>query len=187
MSELQLIQYGAHLLFNEILYALLETFEISHFERFFAAGGVVLQVLIGLGFVLFCLLLSRLWFRFFEFPKMLLICQSETSGVGAFKSVYKARQLLAQSMWLIRTTISVCPLLGLMGTVVGMIDIFDTIAINGVNDPQVLASGVARAILPTMAGMVIAISAMFLFAYIKRWSARQRSVLVQLSLAKEFR
>lgn len=180
-----LVQCEALPLFNQLLEALLDIFEVSQFERFFAAGGLVLQILIGLGFVLFCLLLSRLWFRFFEFPKLLLACQSESTVMGAYKSINKTRQLLAQSMWLIRTTISVCPLLGLMGTVVGMIEIFDTIALNGVNDPQVLASGVARAILPTMAGMVIAISAMFLFAYIKRWAVRQRSVLEQLSLAKE--
>ncbi len=170
---------------RQLTNALTQTFEITQFERFFAAGGLVLQIIIGLGFVLCCLLLSRLWFRFFEFPKLLLICQQETSLLNAFQVINKARQSLQYSMWLISTSISICPLLGLMGTVVGMIEIFDSIAVNGVSDPQVLAAGVAKAILPTMAGMVIAISAMFLFAYIKRWMMRQRSLLEQLWLSKE--
>ncbi len=180
MSNLN-IEQGA----DEFLSALVRLFNVSQFERFFAAGGVVLQIIVGLGFVLCCLLLSRLWFRFFEFPKLLQVCQQETKVLSAFKIIGKARQSLQHSMWLISTSISICPLLGLMGTVVGMIEIFDSIAVEGVSDPQLLAAGVAKAILPTMAGMVIAISAMFLFAYIKRWVIRQRSVLEQLLLTKE--
>ena len=177
------ISFEQHL--DEFMAAFIHLFEVSQFERFFAAGGVVLQIIVGLGFLLCCLLLSRLWFRFFEFPKLLQVCQQEACLIPAFKAISQTRQSLQHSMWLIGTSISICPLLGLMGTVVGMIEIFDSIAVEGVSDPQLLAAGVAKAILPTMAGMVVAISAMFLFAYIKRWVIRQRSVLEQLLLAKE--
>ncbi|MEH6446351.1 MAG: MotA/TolQ/ExbB proton channel family protein [Oceanospirillaceae bacterium] len=159
-----------------------ELLAITQINLFLQTGGLVLQVLTLVAFVLFCMLLARLWFRFFEFPKTLRQCKKATNLAG-FTLVENSAQLaLQQSMSLIRTTINVCPLLGLVGTVVGMIEIFDVIALKGVSSAQLLAAGVAKAILPTMAGMVIAISAMFIFAYIQRWVVKQRRVLTKLSL-----
>jgi biopolymer transport protein ExbB len=159
-----------------------ELLVITQINLFLQTGGLVLQVLTLVAFVLFCMLLTRLWFRFFEFPKTLRQCQS-AENLASFTLVENSAQLaLQQSMSLIRTTINACPLLGLVGTVVGMIEIFDVIALKGVSSAQLLAAGVAKAILPTMAGMVIAISAMFIFAYIQRWVVKQRRVLTKLSL-----
>jgi len=62
----------------------------------------------------------------------------------------------------IQTLVALCPLLGLMGTVTGMIEVFDVMAIAGTGNARLMASGVSKATIPTMAGMVGALSGVFL-------------------------
>ncbi|MCA9751726.1 MAG: MotA/TolQ/ExbB proton channel family protein [Gemmatimonadetes bacterium] len=61
----------------------------------------------------------------------------------------------------IKTLVALCPLLGLLGTVTGMIEVFDVLAITGAANARAMAEGVARATVPTMAGMVGALSGVF--------------------------
>ena len=58
--------------------------------------------------------------------------------------------------------VALCPLLGLMGTVTGMIEVFDVMALSGSGNARSMASGVSKATIPTMAGMVGALSGVFL-------------------------
>jgi biopolymer transport protein ExbB len=66
----------------------------------------------------------------------------------------------------IQTLVALCPLLGLMGTVTGMIEVFDVMAISGTGNARSMASGVSKATIPTMAGMVGALSGVFLVTLI---------------------
>ena len=66
----------------------------------------------------------------------------------------------------IKTLIAICPLLGLLGTVTGMVSVFEVIAITGTSDAQAMASGIFRATIPTMAGLVIALSGLYFNARI---------------------
>ena len=68
----------------------------------------------------------------------------------------------------IQTLVALCPLLGLMGTVTGMIEVFDVMAISGSGNARSMASGVSKATIPTMAGMVGALSGVFLVTIITR-------------------
>ena len=68
----------------------------------------------------------------------------------------------------IQTLVALCPLLGLMGTVTGMIEVFDVMAISGSGNARSMASGVSKATIPTMAGMVGALSGVFLITLITR-------------------
>ena len=157
---------------------------MAQLQVLLAAGGIVLKVLACTALILWTLLLAKLWFVRVEFPRRFKEAEQAVSA-KLFRNIIGAAQLSqSTSMGMIRTTINVCPLLGLMGTVMGMIDIFDVISASGVANAQIMAESVARAILPTMAGMVIAISAMFMFAYIQRRTLAQRSMLTSLSLAK---
>jgi len=65
---------------------------------------------------------------------------------------------LERGIPLIKTLVAVCPLLGLLGTVTGMIEVFQVMADAGSGNPRAMASGVSKATIPTMAGMVAAIS-----------------------------
>lgn len=66
------------------------------------------------------------------------------------------------------TIASITPLLGLLGTVVGMIKVFSAIMIHGVNDPGILAGGISEALLTTAAGLTVAIPSLIFHRYFER-------------------
>jgi biopolymer transport protein ExbB len=64
-------------------------------------------------------------------------------------------------------------MLGLLGTVTGMIEVFDVMAISGSGNTRAMASGVSKATIPTMAGMVAALSGMMLIHQVERFADNQ--------------
>ena len=56
----------------------------------------------------------------------------------------------------------VAPLLGLLGTVTGMIDVFETMSLFGTGDPKLMAGGISQALITTVLGLVAAIPCVFL-------------------------
>ncbi len=66
------------------------------------------------------------------------------------------------------TIASITPLLGLLGTVVGMIKVFSAIMIHGVGDPGILAGGISEALLTTAAGLTVAIPSLIFHRYFER-------------------
>jgi biopolymer transport protein ExbB len=80
-------------------------------------------------------------------------------------------------MALIKTCVALCPLMGLMGTVTGMIEVFEVMAISGSGNPRSMASGVSKATVPTMAGMVAALSGVAMSAYMQGKLVRERALL----------
>ncbi len=73
----------------------------------------------------------------------------------------------------VKTVVAICPLLGLLGTVTGMIAVFDVMASAGMGNPRLMADGVAKATVPTMAGMVGALSGVFAIYWLE-WQAKRR-------------
>lgn len=142
-------------------------------EEFFQAGGPVLLVLAGLALLLWTLLLERCWFLVCSFPQMLRDCQTATSYGSFLQQKCAANVALQTSLAMIKTLIALCPLLGLLGTVVGMIQLFDVLALRGAANPRLMAAGVAQATLPTMAGMVLAVSGLLFYGRLKRYSQQQ--------------
>ena len=74
---------------------------------------------------------------------------------------------------LIKTLVAVCPLLGLLGTVTGMIEVFDVMAFSGSGNPRSMAAGVSKATIPTMAGMVAALSGVLAATLLSRFAHRE--------------
>jgi biopolymer transport protein ExbB len=81
-----------------------------------------------------------------------------------------------QNMDMIATLIAMCPLMGLLGTVTGMIEVFSVLATTGGGDAKQMAGGVSRATIPTMAGMVAAISGLFINTYLTRIAERENQL-----------
>ena len=73
---------------------------------------------------------------------------------------------------MIQTLVALCPLMGLLGTVTGMIAVFEVMAVSGTGNPRSMASGVSQATIPTMAGMVGALSGVFLVTVLSRTAKR---------------
>ena len=66
------------------------------------------------------------------------------------------------------TIASITPLLGLLGTVVGMIKVFAAIMTHGVGDPGILAGGISEALITTAAGLTVAIPSLIFHRYFER-------------------
>jgi biopolymer transport protein ExbB len=65
------------------------------------------------------------------------------------------------------TIAGITPLLGLLGTVVGMIKVFSSIMVHGVGDPNELAGGISEALITTAAGLTVAIPSFFFYRYFR--------------------
>ena len=75
---------------------------------------------------------------------------------------------LQQFLTTLGTIAAISPLLGLLGTVVGMIQVFAVITSVGVGDPGELANGISKALITTAAGITIAIPSIFFVRYFRR-------------------
>ena len=82
------------------------------------------------------------------------------------------------NQWLpfIALTAAVSPLLGLLGTVTGMIKTFELISLFGAGDARLLSGGISEALITTKFGLVVAIPALVLHAYLQR---RTKKILIQ--------
>ncbi len=78
-----------------------------------------------------------------------------------------------QGIPMIQTLVALCPLMGLMGTVTGMIKVFEVMAVSGSGNVRGMAAGVSQATVPTMAGMVGALSGVLLVTLLSRRAARE--------------
>ena len=67
--------------------------------------------------------------------------------------------------------------MGLLGTVTGMIEVFEVMAIAGSGNPRSMASGVSKATVPTMAGMVAALSGVAMGTYLDTKARRERDFI----------
>ena len=65
------------------------------------------------------------------------------------------------------TIAGISPLLGLLGTVIGMIEVFSAIMISGVGDANVLAGGISQALITTAAGLTVAIPSYFFYRFFR--------------------
>ena len=74
---------------------------------------------------------------------------------------------------IIKTLVAIAPLLGLLGTVTGMINVFDTMALSGSSNAREMSKGVFQATIPTMAGMSVALVGLFLSNYVERRGRRE--------------
>jgi biopolymer transport protein ExbB len=84
---------------------------------------------------------------------------------------------LKDNLSMIQACVALAPLFGLLGTVTGMIEVFQVMAINGTSNARAMAGGVSRATVPTMAGMVAALSGLFLSFWLQRKAEQERELL----------
>jgi len=154
---------------------------------FMDKGGNVLWLIAILVFVMWTLIFERLWFFTFVWRKEVYETINTWESRSERKSWYAKQirnQLLSVSredihtnLNVITTLVALCPLLGLLGTVTGMIEVFNVMAVTGGGDAKSMAGGVERATIPTMAGMVAALSGLFANTYIQRIADREQELL----------
>ena len=144
---------------------------------FMERGGPVLNVIAMLLLVKWSLVFERIWYLNTTHKanvKNTLAAWNARADTKSW-SAHQIRTMMISKISLdvrntlpiIEVLVTICPLLGLIGTVTGMINVFFVMAVTGGGDAKSMAGGVSMATIPTMAGMVGAISGIFASNYLK--------------------
>lgn len=159
---------------------------------FMQQGGVVLWGLAAVLLIMMILIAERYLFIYFTFPSVRNEAKKRWDERHDQHSWYArvirdrwidvAHRQLYRNLTLIKGLVTICPMLGLLGTVTGMISVFDVMAEQGSGDAKLMAAGISLATLPTMAGMVAALPGMFLHARLAK-----RCELLETKLEKALR
>jgi biopolymer transport protein ExbB len=154
---------------------------------FMDKGGDVLWLIAALVFFMWTLIFERLWYFTAAWKADRAAVVSAWEGRPERKSwnakqvrmrlLSQSRELINDNMNVITTCVALCPLLGLLGTVTGMIEVFNVMAVTGGGDAKSMAGGVERSTIPTMAGMVAALSGLFANTYLQRVASREQQFL----------
>ena len=167
------------------------------FADFFERGGPVLYAVLATSFLLWVLIIMRLWFFYIEkkqiHSRLTTDWRARTDRTSRnaryIRQAWVGRYYLeaTRTMPLLGTLIAICPLLGLLGTVTGMIQVFDVLAATGTGNARAMASGIAQATLPTMAGLVVALSGLYFRSRFQRLADRSKQELAdKLPIVEEF-
>ena len=160
-----------------MLYYLLLPFSLV--SDFINLGGTVLIVLFFVAVYMWVLISERIYFYKFTLDDFIdssfssykdLIGKDEWVN-SKIKDMSLADINLKKNKNLnqIKGLVALCPLLGLLGTVTGMIEVFDVMAFTGTGNPRLMAGGISKATLPTMTGLVISITGLFAITFLERF------------------
>ena len=152
-------------------------------QEFLQVGGSILFWIMLLTFFMWTFILERLAYYIFAHKTLKSRLLAEWAARSDHKSwkalaikdelVSQVKQRSSANVGIIKTLVSLAPLLGLLGTVTGMIQVFDVMAFSGSSNARLMAGGVFRATIPTMAGMVAALSGLVFATVLPRMSARE--------------
>jgi len=150
---------------------------IEPVEIFMESGGEVLTILFAVTMLLWTLIFERMMYQRLAHPRFAerqIARWSQRTDRDSWYARQIRRQMIAEvaerlhaTIPMINTLVTICPLLGLLGTVLGMLQVFDMMSLVGNSDPRAMAHGVSMATISTMAGMVAALSGVYFAAQLK--------------------
>lgn len=89
----------------------------------------------------------------------------EAVNAFAIEAMFEETQILKKNLWILGTVASSAPFIGLLGTVVGIIKSFESMAIAGTGGFAVVAAGISEALVATALGLAVAIIALIFYNY----------------------
>lgn len=160
---------------------------LEDIRGFIDLGGPILIVIAFLTFVMWTLMFERFWF-YNGALKAIVKSTIETWEMRPERTSWNSHKIrdamisrvsekIDANLMMLGTMVTLCPLMGLLGTVTGMIEVFNVLSFTGGGDAKSMAAGVSRATIPTMAGMVAAISGVFGTTYINKVAERENQLL----------
>ena len=161
------------------LFLFLESFSLyEKIRSFIDNGGTFLIPIICLSVVMWTLIIERIYYLFFYASKgnerssitslFYSLNSRNTSRVADIEYFLTTRKIaLRKHLALIKQCITISPLLGLLGTVTGMIEVFEVLNVYGSSNSILIAKGFSHATIPTMLGLTVAISGFFMLAFLE--------------------
>ena len=147
----------------------LDTIDII--RDFLERGGDVLWLIFFTLVLMWSLIIERFMYYKNDFPgdRKQTIDEWRARKDHSSWAAHKIRQAkvsmmttkLNKNISVIKMLVAMCPLMGLLGTVTGMIAVFDVMAETGTGNARLMASGISMATIPTMSGMVAALSGLY--------------------------
>ena len=149
----------------------------------FERGGLVLWAILAVSMLMWALILERYSYYFWIMPRyrdqMLLQWRSSTGVALSSRQRMKDSLVSTFSSGMrrylvpIHTLADILPLLGLLGTISGMIKVFEVITLFGAGNARGMASGISEALITTMAGLVTAISGLYFCVNLESLTKRE--------------
>ncbi len=163
---------------------------VASIRDFLELGGDVLYAIMATLVLMWTFILERIWYFYKVHPGKEQEIQEAWEARADTTSWYvkrireqlisKAAIALKQNIGMIKALIAICPLLGLMGTVTGMISVFDVMTFAGTANARAMAAGVSMATVPTMAGMVAALSGVYFGTWLEHKASTESEKLEDL-------
>ena len=150
-------------------------------------GGPFVGLIFATGVLMWGIIAERFWFFRKVLPQLSMELQQQWNARSEHTS-WCARQI-RQSMIsklnvamnagipVMQVLVPMSPLLGLIGTVVGMLEVFDSMALRGNADARSMASGVSQAMICTMTGLAVSITGLYPVHYFRTRTARETELL----------
>ena len=156
-------------------------------RSFFETGGPVLYAILLATIIMWTFIIERFWFYSAVLPKQMRAVQekwharSDTTSwdAQAIRALMVSEVSIDARRFLpiIKTIMALLPLLGLFGTVYGMIAVFEIMAFHGTGNARLMAGGVSQATIPTMAGLVAALSGLYVTVLLEQRATRSVEAL----------
>ena len=108
---------------------------------------------------------------------------AETLGLKLDEAILREMPTLQRGLWTIALLAAVSPLLGLLGTVTGIIETFQSITLYGTGDPRVMSGGISQALVTTVMGLLVAIPLLLFHGYLSSKSNSLIQILDEKSIA----
>jgi biopolymer transport protein ExbB len=124
-------------------------------------GGILVNILIALNIIGFTIMLFKLFILFFAKRNLESTANKIVSNFInkdlVFNEIKSEVKKLEFGLNTIKIIASISPLIGLLGTVIGVLEAFDSISKLGLGDPSIFSHGISVALITTVAGMIVAI------------------------------
>jgi len=134
----------------------------------FSEGGPVMIAIAGISVLAWYLALRTWWQSRYHLARLERMKSGASTGSFSGKAMSQVQFIvraqaarLEHAVWAIGVFATMLPLLGLLGTVLGMLASFEVIQIHGTGQPRLLAGGIGQALMTTQAGLLTAVPVLF--------------------------
>jgi biopolymer transport protein ExbB len=146
-------------------------------------GGPIVLWIFGVGVLLWAISAERFWYFWLVLPRQKAGMRARWAARGDHTS-WCARQIreamisrvevsMTRGYLILAVLVAIAPLLGLIGTVTGMLQVFSSMAILGTANARAMASGVSAAMINTMSGLGVAVTGLYPLHYFRTRAARE--------------